>query len=59
MVPNKDFTDKRSDKKEKHLSKKGQDNKQARKALSKSKKETQKALDNHRLGWTTRDGKQL
>ena len=56
-MPRKDFSDKRSDKKPKgDLSKL---DKQSRKALKKSKQETQKALDNHRLGWTTRNGEKL
>lgn len=56
-MPKKDFTDKRAVKKDKgDLSKL---DKKSRKALKQSKKETQKALDNHRLGWTTRDGEKL
>ena len=55
-MPRKDFNDKRSVEKQKDLPKMG---KKTRKALKKSKQETQKALDNHRLGWETRDGKQL
>ena len=55
-MPRKDFDDKRSSKKKDDLSTL---DKKSRKALKKSKQETQKALDNHRLGWTTRDGEKL
>lgn len=53
MAKKKDFQDKRVDKKKNKLSKKSQ------KRLKQSKKETQKALDDHSLGWQTRDGKEF
>ena len=52
-MPRKDFEDERVSEKQRKLNKKG------RKALKKSKQETQEALDKHRLGWKTRDGKEF
>ena len=52
-MPKKDFTDKRVEKKESSQAKKD------RKALKRSKQESQKALDKHGLGWQTRDGKEF
>ena len=58
-MPRKDFTDEdeRVSKKQRQLDKKM--GKAKRKALKQNKKEVQEALDNHRLGWETRDGKEL
>ena len=56
MPPRKDFDDKRSAKKKSDLSKV---DKKSRNALKKNKKEVQDALDNHNLGWQTRDGKRI
>ena len=50
----KDFTDANKADKERRL----EQQKQSKKALKKSKKETKTALDGHRLGWTTVDGKE-
>lgn len=52
-MPRKDFTDERVSKKQRKL------DKERRKALKKSKQEVQAALDNHRLGCQTRDGKEF
>lgn len=46
MSKNRDFKDKRVTKKEKRL-------------LKKNRKEVDKALKQHELGWETRDGKRL
>ena len=54
MAKRKDFTDERVSKKQRKLERKRRE-----KALKESGKESQKALDEHRLGWTTRDGKEL
>ena len=56
-MPRKDFTDERVSKKQRQLDKKQRES--DRKALKQNKKETQEALNNHRLGWRTRDGKEL
>ena len=56
-MPRKDFTDERVSKKQRKLDK--QRRQEEKKALKESRKETQKALDNHRLGWKTRDGKEF
>ena len=56
-MPRKEFTDERVSKKQRQIDKKRR--KQEKEALKKSKKETQQALDNHRLGWKTRDGKEI
>lgn len=53
-MPRKDFTDERVSKKQRKLDKKNRE-----KELKESKKGTQKALDQHRLGWKTRDGKEF
>lgn len=65
-MPRKDFTDERVSKKQRQLDKdrrsaeKAKERLQAdKKALKQSKRETKTALENHRLGWTTRDGKEL
>lgn len=52
-MPKKEFEDERVVKKQQKLAKK------SAKRLKQSKKETQKALDNHSLGWRTRDGKEI
>ena len=57
MPPRKDFTDERVSKKQRKLDK--QKRKEREQALKQNKKEVKTALDNHRLGWTTRDGKEL
>lgn len=56
-MPRKDFTDERVSKKQRQIDKKRLN--ADKKALKKSKREVQEALDNHRLGWKTRDGKEL
>lgn len=56
-MPRKDFTDERVSKKQRRLDK--QKRKEQKQALKDNKKEVKTALDNHRLGWTTRDGKEL
>ena len=56
-MPRKDFTDERVSKKQRKLDKKKR--KEREQALKQNKKEVKTALDNHRLGWTPRDGKQL
>ena len=57
IMPRKDFVDERVSKKQRRLDKKRR--KENEKALKKNKKEVQTALDNHRLGFKTRDGKEL
>ena len=54
MAKRKDFTDERVSKKQRK-----QDREKREKALRDSKKQTQKALDKHNLGWQTRDGKEF
>lgn len=49
-MPRKDFTDERVSKKQRAIDKKRR---------RQQKKETQESLNKHRLGWTTRDGKEL
>lgn len=53
VAKRKDFTDERVSKKQRQL------DKQSRKARKRSKKDTSAALARHRLGWVTRDGKEL
>ena len=55
-MPRNDFTDERVSKKQRALDDKRR--KENEKALKKNKKEVQTALDNHRLGWRTQDGKE-
>ena len=52
-MPKKEFEDERVKEKQRRLDKKN------RQALKKNKKQIKTALDNHRLGWKTRDGKEL
>lgn len=56
-MPRKDFVDERVSKKQRQLDKKRLDS--DKKALKRSKEEVQEALNNHRLGWKTRDGKEF
>ena len=53
MAKKKDFEDERVEEKKNKLSKK------SKKALKRAKKEVQKKLDEHKLGWKTRDGKEF
>ena len=53
-MPRKDFIDERVSKKQRQI-----DKKRREAALKKSKKSTEQALNNHRLGWKTRDGKEF
>ena len=56
----KDFTDERVSKKQRKVDKaRRKAQRESDKALKESKQATQAALDKHRLGWTTRDGKEL
>lgn len=52
MGKRKDFTDSKAKRKEREQTTKN-------KALRESKKQTQDALNKHRLGWKTRDGKEF
>ena len=56
-MPKKDVIDARVSKKQRKLDK--QRCKELKKERKRQKKEIQTALDNHRLGWRTRDGKEL
>ena len=58
-MPRKDFEDKRRQQKMNDLVKARRLTKAVQGMLVESKKETQEALENHALGWTTRDGKEL
>ena len=49
-MPSKEFTDERVSKKQRKIDKRRQ--KQA-------KKEVKQALDKHKVGWTTQDGKEI
>ena len=56
-MPRKDFTDERVSKKQRQLDKERR--KANKQALKQNKKEVQTALDNHRLGWKTREGEEF